>query len=113
MVLAVGEDPAFLTLWLPAGALLGVGMGAVTTGLSAAAALSVPPARFAAGVGLNQTARQVGGALGVAGMATILAGADPASVDGYLDVLTVCAGACVAAALVAIGLVLRPVAQPS
>ena len=62
----------FLGYWLPIGLVLGAGMGMVTTGTSTAAALSVPPHSFAAGTGLNQTARQVGGALGVATLATIL-----------------------------------------
>ena len=47
-------------------------MGMVTTGTSTAAALSVPPQSFAAGTGLNQTARQIGGALGVATLATLV-----------------------------------------
>ena len=62
----------FLTYWLPVGLVLGAGMGMVTTGTSTAAALSVPPQSFAAGTGLNQTARQVGGALGVATLATLV-----------------------------------------
>jgi EmrB/QacA subfamily drug resistance transporter len=101
---AISEDPAFLTLWLPAGFVLGVGMGAVATGLSAAAALSVPPEGFAAGVGLNQAARAVGGALGVAAMATILAGTDPTAAASYRGVYLLCTILLVAAAVVALGL---------
>ena len=46
-------DPNFLGYWLPVGVLIGAGMGAITTGVSTAAALSVAPERFAAAVGLN------------------------------------------------------------
>ena len=64
--------------------LIGIGTGAITTGISTAAALSVQPERFAAAVGLNQTARQVGGALGVAALAALV-GTDIASFkDVYL-----------------------------
>ena len=64
--------------------LIGVGMGAITTGISTAAALSVTPDRFAAAVGLNAAARQVGGALGVAALAGLI-GTDIASFkDIYL-----------------------------
>ena len=56
--LALPEQPSFVSFWLPVGVLIGIGMGAITTGVSTAAALSVAPERFAAAVGLNQTARQ-------------------------------------------------------
>ncbi len=70
--LALPEQPDFLGFWLPVGTLIGIGMGAITTGVSTAAALSVTPDRFAAAVGLNAAARQVGGALGVAALAALL-----------------------------------------
>jgi EmrB/QacA subfamily drug resistance transporter len=73
--LALPEQPSFLSFWLPAGVVLGTGMGAITTGVSSAAALAVAPERFAAAVGLNQTARLLGGALGVAALAALLDGA--------------------------------------
>ena len=70
--MALPEHPAFLAFWLPIGVLIGIGTGAITTGVSTAAALAVAPERFAAAVGLNQTGRQVGGALGVAVLAALL-----------------------------------------
>jgi MFS family permease len=70
--LALPHDPNFLGFWLPVGVLIGIGMGAITTGISTAAALSVTPERFAAAVGLNSAARQVGGALGIAVLAGIV-----------------------------------------
>ena len=77
-------SPDFLGYWLPIGVLIGAGMGAITTGVSTAAALSVAPERFAAAVGLNSAARQVGGALGVAALAGLI-GPDIASFkDIYL-----------------------------
>jgi MFS family permease len=104
VVLAVEDAPAFVALWLPAGTLVGVGMGAIATGMSSAAALSVAPAQFAAGVGLNQAARAVGGALGVAAMATILRGTDPAAAASYLGVYEMCITLLGAAAVVSWGL---------
>lgn len=104
VVLAVEDAPAFVALWLPAGTLVGVGMGAIATGMSSAAALSVAPAQFAAGVGLNQAARAVGGALGVAAMATILRGTDPAAAASYLGVYEMCIILLGAAAMVSWGL---------
>jgi EmrB/QacA subfamily drug resistance transporter len=66
------DHPAFLTFWLPAALLAGAGMGATTMGTAAAAAMSAPPAKFASASGLNTTARQFGGALGIAAMAVVL-----------------------------------------
>jgi EmrB/QacA subfamily drug resistance transporter len=67
----LGLQPAFLAVWLPAGLIGGAAFGAALTGLSTAAAISVPPAHFAGGMALNTAARQIGGALGVAAMAAI------------------------------------------
>jgi EmrB/QacA subfamily drug resistance transporter len=86
--LALPEQPSFLTFWLPVGVLIGMGMGAITTGISTAAALSVSPERFAAAVGLNQTARLLGGALGVAALAALLDGA--AGIEPYTHVYLFC-----------------------
>lgn len=73
VALVLPAEPQFLTLWLPLGALLGIGTGLTTVGISSAATLSVAPQHFATGIGLVMAARQVGGALGVALLAAILA----------------------------------------
>ncbi len=59
-------------VWLPGSLLLGLGVGLTFPVLSAAAVSSLPPGRFAVGSAVNQTARQVGGAIGVAVMVVIL-----------------------------------------
>ena len=88
---ALPEQPSFLTFWLPVGVLIGIGTGAITTGVSTAAALSVAPERFAAAVGLNQTARQIGGALGIAALAALLSGrAGAGEVAPFADVYLFC-----------------------
>ena len=99
------SEPSFLTWWLPVGALIGLGTGAITTGTSTAAMLSVTPARFAAAGGLNQTARQVGGALGLAILAAVLTGGPENDIGPYTDVYLFCAVASLAVALAAYGLV--------
>jgi EmrB/QacA subfamily drug resistance transporter len=102
----------FLGYWLPIGLVLGVGMGLVTTGTSSAAALSVPPTRFAAGTGLNQTARQVGGALGIATLATLLAHTNTSAAT-FEHVYVFCSLAVIGAGVVGLGLVWRPFAAPA
>ena len=97
----------FLTYWLPTGLVLGAGMGMVTTGTSTAAALSVPPVSFAAGTGLNQTARQVGGALGVATLATLLRSGGGDLVGTFAHVYVFCSLAAVGAGVAGLRLVLR------
>jgi MFS family permease len=103
---ALPEQPAFLAFWLPIGVLIGIGTGAITTGVSTAAALSVAPDRFAAAVGLNQTGRQVGGALGVAVLAALLD--DPGSgVGPYAHVYAFCTLATFAVAATALWLITK------
>ena len=56
----------------PATLIIGLGIGLTFPILSAAAVSSLHPERFAVGSAVNQTARQVGGALGVALLVVIL-----------------------------------------
>jgi len=70
--LRVGAEPAYLTQWLPGTLLMGLGIGLSFPVLSAAAVSSLPAARFGVGSAVNQTARQVGGAIGVAILVAIL-----------------------------------------
>ncbi|HXA27585.1 MAG TPA: DHA2 family efflux MFS transporter permease subunit [Candidatus Angelobacter sp.] len=65
-VLVVGSTPQYLAQWLPGTLVVGLGIGLTFPVLSAAAVSSLPPHRFAVGSAVNQTARQVGGALGIA-----------------------------------------------
>ena len=83
-------------------------MGMVTTGTSTAAALSVPPQSFAAGTGLNQTARQIGGALGVATLATLLRSGGSDLAATFTHVYVFVSLAAIGAGLVGLSLVLRP-----
>jgi MFS family permease len=104
----LGPHPDFLGFWLPAGILCGGGMGIGAVGLSAAAPMAVAQERFAAATGLNMTARVVGGALGVAALAAILTSELREGVQAYADVFLFCTLASTVAALVGLGLSLRP-----
>ncbi|WP_165966601.1 MFS transporter [Actinomadura sp. 7K507] len=99
-------EPHFLTFWLPVGLLVGAGMGMLSTGTASAAALSVDPLRFAGATGLNTTARQLGGALGIAALAALL----PAQAvhDDYTAVYLFCTLAAGGAALAGLLLTVRP-----
>jgi EmrB/QacA subfamily drug resistance transporter len=90
LVLRLGPEPNFMGIWLPAGLVGGAAMGAIGVGISTAAVTACEPARYAAATGLNLTARQVGGALGVASLAVILRGAAPGDIDPYLAVFLFC-----------------------
>ncbi|HTZ44498.1 MAG TPA: MFS transporter [Jatrophihabitans sp.] len=79
-----GSHSNFWGGWVPSALLGGSGLGLALTCLSAAAAASVPPLRFAAGIGMTLTARQLGGALGAAMLAAIIASsAVPGSVSSF------------------------------
>ncbi len=98
----VGDQPAYLTEWLPGTVLAGLGIGLTFPVLSVASVSSLPSARFAVGSAVNQTARQVGGALGVAVLVAILGSAtSPSGVElerfhhlwAYAAVMAALAGA--------------------
>ena len=71
-VARVGLTPHYLSVWLPGTLIVGLGIGLTFPVLSAAAVSSLEPQRFAVGSAVNQTARQVGGAIGVAILVVLL-----------------------------------------
>lgn len=71
-VVRVGVHPSYLAVWLPGSLIVGVGIGLTFPVLSAAAVASLHPERFSVGSAVNQTSRQVGGALGVAILIVLL-----------------------------------------
>jgi MFS family permease len=70
--LTLPERPSFLGYWLPLSFVIGFGIGLISWSLSAAAVMSVSPMKFASATGLNIACRQIGGALGIAGLTVIL-----------------------------------------
>ncbi|MFE5796855.1 DHA2 family efflux MFS transporter permease subunit [Streptomyces sp. NPDC056503] len=115
------DHSMFLAYWLPLGILAGVGMGAITTGTATAAALTVSPLRFAGATGLNQTVRQIGGALGIAVLATTVSGSLKDVAD-FERIYLIAACSSVVVALLGLGLTIKlpptppaatPPAQPA
>jgi len=78
----VGLRPDYVGRWLPATLVSGLGIGLTFPVMSAAAVSSLHHDRFAVGSAVNQTARQVGGALGVAVLVVILGTAHGAAALG-------------------------------
>jgi EmrB/QacA subfamily drug resistance transporter len=70
--LRVGAHPDYLAMWLPATIVLGLGIGLTFPVLGATAVSSLQASRYAVGSAVNQTARQVGGAIGIAILVVIL-----------------------------------------
>nr|WSX73788.1 DHA2 family efflux MFS transporter permease subunit [Streptomyces sp. NBC_00899]WSX80149.1 DHA2 family efflux MFS transporter permease subunit [Streptomyces sp. NBC_00899] len=97
--LGLGTDTRFLALWLPMGLIGGAAFGATLTALSTAAARSLPPQQFASGVGMTTTARQLGGSLGVAATASVIAAHGIAGPQAYRDVFLTCGAVAAVAAL--------------
>lgn len=102
--LALGTDHRFLALWLPVGLIGGAAFGGTLTALSTAAARSLPPQQFASGVGMTTTARQLGGALGVAATASVIAARGVGGAQAYRDVYLVCGALAAVAALVGLAM---------
>ncbi|SEO10135.1 drug resistance transporter, EmrB/QacA subfamily [Actinacidiphila rubida] len=102
--LELGAEPRFLALWLPMGLVGGASFGATLTALSTAAATSLPPHRFASGVGMTTTARQLGGALGVAATGAIIAARTGGGPQAFRDVYLACALLAACAAVVGLAM---------
>ncbi len=111
-----GPRPDFLAAWLPAAILGGGGLGLALTSLSTIAAGTITPLKFAGGLGMITSVRQVGGAIGVAGVATILASnAVPESISSFHEVFiaAMAVNICCAVIVSSLIVVLRPSRQPS
>jgi EmrB/QacA subfamily drug resistance transporter len=94
LYIVLTDQSNFFGIWVPCSILVGFGIGATMMSSMTAAATSAPPTMYASVSAINNTARQLGGALGAAAVATILqsgTGAGGArSVSAYLDVFTFC-----------------------
>jgi EmrB/QacA subfamily drug resistance transporter len=71
-ITVVTAEPHYLSHWLPASLLVGLGVALTFPVLSAAAVSGLPTERFGIGGAINQTARQLGAVLGVALLVAIL-----------------------------------------
>jgi EmrB/QacA subfamily drug resistance transporter len=77
----LGDDATWATDFLPGMVVGGVGVGLVNPALTAAAAASLPPTRFATGAAILTMGRQFGTALGVAILVPVLGAGVPAAAD--------------------------------
>jgi EmrB/QacA subfamily drug resistance transporter len=74
-LLVPGDEPRYLTEWLPGLVLSGIGVGMVMPSISGAAVAHLPAAHYGVGSAFNQAVRQIGGVLGVA-LTILLIGSD-------------------------------------
>ena len=104
--LTVGLGPDYLGVWLPGTLAVGLGIGLTFPVLGAAAVSSLRPERFAVGSAVNQTARQVGGAIGVAVLVVVLGSPTTAqsALQGFHHLWWYVAATAIAAGLAALTL---------
>ncbi|MFJ9721151.1 MFS transporter [Streptomyces sp. NPDC101209] len=107
LALTLSSHAALWSMWVPVGLLAGAGIGAVSTGVSSAAALSVEPADFAGATGLNMAVRQIGGALGIAALAAILSVPASSEAARYSHVVFFSCATATVAGLLGLGLAAR------
>jgi len=99
---AIGLHPSYVTRWLPATLITGLGIGLTFPVLSAAAVSSLQIERFGVGSAVNQTARQVGGAFGVALLVVILGNpqSTPAALASFRHLWTFAAAMAILSGLI-------------
>ncbi|WP_131770936.1 MFS transporter, partial [Candidatus Protofrankia californiensis] len=105
----VGSTPHYVTDWLPAAMLTGVGIGLTFTTLGSAAVASLPPSRFGVGSAINSSFRQLGAVLGVSMFVAVLGTPSAASaLDAFHRVWYVMAAVATLSALLCAGIRNRP-----
>jgi MFS family permease len=81
----INETPHYATHYLPITIYTGIGVGLCISTISSSATAFLPQSRFAMGSALNNTFRQIGAALGVAVVSSILlASANSDSSHGFV-----------------------------
>jgi hypothetical protein len=99
VVVAAGSTPDFFGVWLPYGVIGGAGIGLGLPALIGATAAGLPPGRFATGMALATTARQLGAVIGVALLVAVVGTPAPGDAGGaYHAGFALCAGALAVAA---------------
>lgn len=68
----LGDQPHYLSQYLPGTLLGGLGVGLILPAITALAASTLPPARLATGIGVQTTFRQIGAAVGLASFVAIV-----------------------------------------
>jgi NTE family protein len=114
-VFRVGTTPNYPAIWLPGTLVVGLGIGLTFPVLSAAAVSSLEPSRYAVGSAVNQTARQVGGAIGVAILVVILGTptSEAQALHNFRHLWMFCALIAALAGLVITGLAKKPGSAPN
>ena len=85
VIATAGESPQFLAVWLPYGIVGGAGIGLGLLALIGATAAGLPPTRFATGMALATTSRQLGAVLGVALLVAVIGTPAPADALAAYD----------------------------
>ena len=104
-IASVHLSSAYLTTWLPASLLVGLGVALTFPVLSAAAVAGLPPEQFGVGGAINQTSRQIGAVLGIALLVTIVGTPSSATqaLHAFRHVWLLSAGAGATCALLSLG----------
>jgi EmrB/QacA subfamily drug resistance transporter len=103
-VVRVGVHPDYLAAWLPSTLLVGLGIGLTFPVLGATAVSSLSRERFSVGSAVNQTARQVGGSIGVAILFVILGTSSVIGIEAFRHVWLFSAGMAALSGLVCLAL---------
>lgn len=105
IIALVDTDPSYLTVWLPASLLVGLGVALTFPVLSAAAVAGLAPERFGTGGAINQTSRQLGAVLGIALLVAILGtpSSPAAAMDAFRHAWILSAAAGLVTAAISVG----------
>lgn len=104
LIFTVGSTPAFVTVWLPAMLLTGLGVALIVPLLSSAAVQNLTPSQLGAGSGVTQALRQFASVLGVAITVGVLSSASEIA-NTYTPIFLLMVAGGFSVSLISIGLV--------
>lgn len=103
LLAGAGPTPQFLTLWLPAMLLTGIGVALIIPVLTSAAVQHLAPGRLASGSGVFQALRQFASVLGVA-LTVLLLGNDPQAPITFASIFALMIGGGLSVSLISLRL---------
>jgi EmrB/QacA subfamily drug resistance transporter len=111
-MLVAGDEPSYLSHWLPGLFLSGASVGLVMPSLSGAAVSKLPAQHYAVGSAVNQATRQIGSVIGVA-ITVLLLGHSVVQRSDFNTVYGIHVGLALATAVLCMFVNTRPVHRPA
>ncbi|NJM07818.1 MFS transporter, partial [Candidatus Gracilibacteria bacterium] len=107
LLAGAGQDPQFLSVWLPAMLLTGLGVALIVPLLSSVAVQHLTPGQLAGGSGVFQALRQFASVIGIT-LSVLLLGAAPTTANVFAPIFALMIGGGLSVSWISLGLAPTP-----